>query len=72
MSAASHSSDDESDYVLPEQLSNLSAQIDKAPESLALGNKDMQIAALQAAKYVFDLGMSMHSLRCYYSYTWHY
>ena len=57
MQSATLTSGTEEEYALPEQLAALSARVGDAPESLALGNKEMQLAALQAAKYVFDLGM---------------
>lgn len=41
---------------LPEKLAKLSTCVDEQPESLVTGSKDIQLAALQAAKYVFDLG----------------
>jgi U3 small nucleolar RNA-associated protein MPP10 len=41
---------------LPEALSHLSLRLDEKPESLVTGNKDIQLAALKATKYVFDLG----------------
>ena len=44
------------DTTLPEQLVKLSSCIDERPEALATGSKDLQVAALQAAKYVFALG----------------
>ena len=51
-------SDASEDVVLPEQLALLSSRLEDGPETLAVGNKDIQLAALQATKYVFDLGMS--------------
>lgn len=56
---------EEEDVVLPDALASLSQRIDNGPEVLALGNKEMQLAALQAAKYVFDLGMFCFA--CIYS-----
>lgn len=47
---------EEEEVVLPSVLADLSARIDEKPESFATGNKDIQVAALQATKYVFDLG----------------
>ena len=40
---------EEEDVVLPDALASLSQRIDNGPEVLALGNKEMQLAALQAA-----------------------
>ena len=54
--------EEEEEIVLPEQLATLSLRLDDKPESFAFGNKDIQVAALQAAKYVFDLGTSKSSL----------
>lgn len=48
---------EEQEVELPEELATLSSRIDEKPESFATGNKDIQLAALQAAKYVFDRGM---------------
>ncbi|KAI0094921.1 U3 small nucleolar ribonucleoprotein complex, subunit Mpp10 [Irpex rosettiformis] len=45
---------EELEVTLPDELATLSTRIDDKPESLATGNKDIQLAALQAAKYVFD------------------
>ena len=47
---------DSGEVALPEHLALLSTRLDQSPESLATGNADIQLAALQAAKYVFDLG----------------
>lgn len=47
---------EEEDIELPTELAALSSRIDERPESFATGNKHIQLAALQAAKYVFDLG----------------
>ena len=52
---------EEVEVVLPEQLAVLSTQIDNKPESFATGNKYIQLAALQAAKYVFDRGVHILS-----------
>ena len=41
---------------LPAELAQLSLSVDEKPESLATGSKDIQLAALKATKYVFDLG----------------
>ncbi|KAJ3548405.1 hypothetical protein NM688_g5303 [Phlebia brevispora] len=49
------------DVQLPDQLAKLSACIDASPEVLATGSKDLQVAALQAAKYVFDLALQSES-----------
>lgn len=58
MSASSRSSSAEPEEIveLPEALQELSLRIDEKPESFATGNKDIQLAALKATKYVFDLG----------------
>lgn len=50
---------EEPEVELPDELATLSSRIDEKPESFATGNKDIQLAALQAAKYVFDRGMYM-------------
>ncbi|KAI0348039.1 Mpp10 protein [Trametopsis cervina] len=47
----------EDSIVLPTELLALSTRIDEKPESFATGNKDIQLAALQAAKYVFDIAL---------------
>jgi U3 small nucleolar RNA-associated protein MPP10 len=41
---------------MPVELGQLSQLIESAPETLATGSKDIQIAALNATKYIFDLG----------------
>ena len=63
MSVTSDSERDE--IVLPKELSSLSSAIEANPESFATGDKDIQDAALAAAKYIFDLSMSLkyNSLR---------
>ena len=43
------------DVPLPSELQNLSNLLEECPETLALGNQELQAAALNAAKYVFDL-----------------
>lgn len=47
---------------LPPELLELSLRLDEKPESLATGNEDIQLAALKATKYVFDLGEPIHFL----------
>lgn len=47
--------DDSSDVPLPSELQSLSNLLEEFPETLALGNKDLQAAALNATKYAFDL-----------------
>ncbi|EIN13712.1 Mpp10 protein [Punctularia strigosozonata HHB-11173 SS5] len=42
---------------IPEELDKLSQLIETSPEVLATGSKDLQIAALNATKYVFDLAL---------------
>lgn len=42
---------------LPPQLESLSKLIAEQPETLATGADDLRRTALEAAKYVFDLGM---------------
>ena len=41
---------------LPSELQELSLSIDEKPDSFAVGNEDIRLAALKATKYVFDLG----------------
>lgn len=48
---------------LPEELDALSTLIDSKPEALATGDKDIQLAALRATKFVYDLGMKSLILR---------
>lgn len=59
MSSSSRSSSlaPEEQIELPTELAQLSITVDEKPESLATGNKDIQLAALKATKYVFDQGM---------------
>ncbi|KAF7791831.1 hypothetical protein EIP86_002855 [Pleurotus ostreatoroseus] len=57
MSSTQAPDDGAGDSPLPEQLLKLSSCIDERPEALATGSKDLQVAALQAAKYVFDLAL---------------
>lgn len=42
---------------LPPQLESLSKLIAEQPEALATGADDLRRTALEAAKYIFDLGM---------------
>lgn len=44
------------DIQLPLELLNLSTHLEKKPEALATGDEELQIAALKAAKHVFDMG----------------
>lgn len=43
------------DVPLPPELQNLSNLLEESPETLALGNQELQAAALNATKYAFDL-----------------
>lgn len=43
--------------ALPPQLESLSKLIAEQPEALATGADDLRRTALEAAKYIFDLGM---------------
>lgn len=45
------------DVVLPPLLQGLTSLLDTKPEGLATGDQDIRLAALQAAKFVFDSGM---------------
>lgn len=56
MSTSSRESSPDEQLELPTQLSCLSRYIDTKPESFGHGDKDIRLAALQAAKYVFDMG----------------
>lgn len=48
--------DGDPDVLLPPELQNLSNLLEEFPETLALvGNQELQAAALNATKYVFDL-----------------
>lgn len=42
---------------IPRELDAVTNQLDERIESLAHGSKEIQTAALQAAKYIFDLCM---------------
>ncbi|OCB84628.1 Mpp10 protein [Sanghuangporus baumii] len=46
---------------LPAELSRLVSLIDEKPEAYASGDKDIQEAALTAAKYIFDLTLKSES-----------
>ena len=41
---------------LPLELLDLSTRLEQQPEALATGDEELQIAALKAAKHVFDMG----------------
>jgi predicted solute-binding protein len=43
------------DVPLPLELQSLSNLLEEFPETLALGNQELQAAALNATKYAFDL-----------------
>ena len=43
------------DVTLPPELQSLSNLLEEFPESLALGNQELQATALNATKYAFDL-----------------
>ncbi|KIM85244.1 hypothetical protein PILCRDRAFT_66715 [Piloderma croceum F 1598] len=45
------------DIQLPNELLNLSNVVEKCPEAFATGSKDIQVAALCATKFVFDLAI---------------
>ncbi|KAL5518905.1 MPP10 [Sanghuangporus vaninii] len=57
MSAENVSTENE----LPAELSRLVSLIDEKPEAYASGDKDIQEAALTAAKYIFDLTLKSES-----------
>ena len=46
--------------TLPSEISQLSGLIDQKVETLAAGDEEIQKSALNAAKYLFDLGMNPH------------
>jgi len=59
--------DNDADASLPHELKSLSALLDSQPETLAEGNAEISTAALNAAKYIFDLCpyfFSLFSLCC--------
>jgi U3 small nucleolar RNA-associated protein MPP10 len=43
------------DVLLPIELQSLSNLLEEFPETLALGNEELQATALNATKYAFDL-----------------
>ncbi len=45
---------------LPPVLENLSKLVGERPEALATGGEDLRKAALDATKFIFDLGMYAH------------
>lgn len=47
--------DGSTDLALPLELQSLSNLLEEFPETLALGNQDLEAIALNAAKYAFDL-----------------
>lgn len=51
----------EEEISLPSELAHLSSCIEERPEGFGRGDQVTQLAALQAAKYVFDLGEPLHS-----------
>lgn len=54
-----HGIESESEVVmLPMELSKLSSLLDRKPESFSTGDKEIEEAALAAAKYIFDLSKS--------------
>ena len=57
----------DADTSLPHELECLSTLLDSQPETLATGNPEICTAALNAAKYIFDLCLyffCLSSLRC--------
>ncbi|KAH8102636.1 Mpp10 protein [Cristinia sonorae] len=55
------SSDSEEQIVLAPPLAELSSLLDTKPEALATGDKEIQLAALQAAKFIFDSALQTES-----------
>ncbi|KAI0961523.1 hypothetical protein AcV7_000603 [Taiwanofungus camphoratus] len=49
--------DDMEVIQLPPELQNLSMVVENNPESFATGNDEIQVAALNATKYVYDLAL---------------
>lgn len=47
--------DSSTDVPLPLEFQGLSNLLEEFPETLALGNQDLQATALNATKYAFDL-----------------
>jgi U3 small nucleolar RNA-associated protein MPP10 len=47
----------QSDVVPISELDRLSKLVEAKPESFASGDEDVRIAALAAAKHVFDMGV---------------
>ena len=54
------SEDSDQEVVLPTVLSNLSNVIDSDLHNFVSGSTDIQSAALDATKFLFDLGESIH------------
>ncbi len=50
------------ELLIPEQLETLVKMIEEKPEALATGNEDLRKAALNATKYVYDLGECLNYL----------
>jgi U3 small nucleolar RNA-associated protein MPP10 len=44
------------DTVTPPELARLTGLVEAKPEAFASGDEDIRIAALAAAKHVFDIG----------------
>lgn len=49
--------------LLPVELQTLSTLLEQSPEALASGSQEIQHAAIQAAKHIFDFCMSNLSLK---------
>ena len=47
--------------ALPPALENLSKLVAEKPEALAIGSEDLRKAALDATKFIFDLGTNVTS-----------
>ena len=52
------------DVVVPPPLAQLTSLLDAKPEALAIGDEGVRLAALQAAKFVFDHGNVPHLFIC--------
>lgn len=53
--------DDIADVELPQELAALSNILESKPEALATGDNEIQLAALRATKYIYDLGIFEHN-----------
>ena len=51
------------EITLPSELDNLAKLVSEKPEALATGSEDLRKAALDATRFIYNLGMVAYTLQ---------